>query len=66
VFEKDELAARSQDPSHTLQRLHDARYRAQRKGAHNGIDAGVPQGNAFARQIQKLDVQLRPAPLLFG
>ena len=44
VFEKDELAARPQDPSHTLQALHHARNPAQRKGANNGIDSAVPKG----------------------
>src|SRR5581483_3671202 len=65
MLKEDELAARLEDPSYTLNCLHHAGNRAQRKGAHNCIDACVCQGNAFSGQIEKLDIHLRSTPLFF-
>jgi len=53
-----------QDSSYTSNDLHYARDHAQREGADNRIDATVLQENAFAGEVQKLNVQLRSASLL--
>ena len=65
MLEEDELAVRLEDPSDTLNGFHHAGNRAQRKGAHNCINACIGQKNTLSRQIEKLDMQLRSAPLLF-
>src|SRR5206468_1683501 len=61
VLQEDESAAGPQDAGDASNRLHHARDRAQREGADDRVDAAVIQGNALPREVQELDVQLRPA-----
>src|SRR2546426_11851605 len=63
MLKEDEFAVRLEDPAYTLNRLHHARNRTQRKRAHNCIDACVSQRNAFSGQIEKLDLYPRSPPL---
>jgi len=61
VLQEDEFAAGPQDAGDASNRLHHARDRAQREGADDRVDAPVIQGYALPREVQELDVQLRPA-----
>jgi hypothetical protein len=65
VLEENELAARLQDSCDPLNRIHYAWNRAQGKRANHRINTALSQWNAFTRQSQELDVQLRSAPLFY-
>jgi len=64
VLKEDELAAWLQNSSDTSNGLHHSGYRAKRKSTNDRIDAAVPQGNSFTRQIQKFYIQFRSTTLL--
>jgi hypothetical protein len=66
MLEEDELAALLQDPPDPAERVHHTRYRTRRERADDGVDAGIGEGDAFSRKVQKRDVQVRSAPLPFG
>jgi hypothetical protein len=58
MLKKDELPAGPQDPSNTSNGLRHAGNRTQLEGADNCMDGTVLQGDAFAKKVQELDLQL--------
>jgi hypothetical protein len=65
VFKENELTTRFQNTSDTCKSLRNARDCAKSERADDSIDARILQGNAFSRQVQKFEVQLRLAVLSF-
>jgi hypothetical protein len=62
---KTSFAAGFEHPAYSLNGFEHAGNRAKSKCAHHGINAPVRRGNGFSRQLEKLDIQLGSAPLLF-
>lgn len=61
MLKENELAPRFQNTPDICQSLGDARDCTKSERANHSIDARILQGNAFSRQVQKLEVQLRLA-----